>query len=585
MNMKTRHWLILILALAAILRFYGLSRGDTVNDEVFYGFRAIGLMDFDEAVDQTTPWEWYDPSTSSGQTQIPSWAKISFHDHPPLVFWVQHFSIALFGENNFAMRFPSALLGVISVYLLYLIGKHLYSAGAGLIASALMALTLNSVYISRTGMQEPYVIFFLLLSVYLFLRSLEKENYLLWTGAALGFGFLAKYNVFILVPIFLTYLLFFKREYFLNKKLWIGGGLSLAIFSPVIIYNIKLYQAVGHFDFQFSHIFGQNPEVWKVQPGKEIGTLAERVKNFAPRLISTHSWLFLAAFALSIMGALKPLFSDTRVFFRKHAFLVISFVYLILLLLLIGPSFRFLTMLTPFMALSMALFFDYIYPHDQSSTFSKTREAQCSIGVGVYENFLKNRAGIFAFIFGILLLFEIFYSYNNQITHYPSGVSPWLSSKVRFENYNWGYNALGGFFTHELADKIPAIRFDTKYQFIEDGQDKNIAKARRKNFEPYPAMIVTYGNFDRGAKLWALDRLHVYHGWPVIDLETYFQYLAENGADYYNRVGFRNYYFVLSANIVPSPEFNFLIANARPVSINNPRGDEAFRIYVLEKSF
>src|SRR3989344_4262944 len=37
--MKIKHWLILILALAAVLRLYGLSRGDTVNDEVFYGFR------------------------------------------------------------------------------------------------------------------------------------------------------------------------------------------------------------------------------------------------------------------------------------------------------------------------------------------------------------------------------------------------------------------------------------------------------------------------------------------------------------------------------------------------------------------
>ena len=82
--MKIKHWLILILALAAVLRLYGLSRGDTVNDEVFYGFRAVGLMDFDEAADQTTPWEWTDP-------EIPGWMRMSFHDHPPLVFWIQHF--------------------------------------------------------------------------------------------------------------------------------------------------------------------------------------------------------------------------------------------------------------------------------------------------------------------------------------------------------------------------------------------------------------------------------------------------------------------------------------------------------------
>ena len=87
--MKTKHWLILILVLAAVLRLYGLSGGDTVNDEVFYGFRAVGLMDFDEAADQTTPWEWTDP-------EIPGWMRMSFHDHPPLVFWIQHLSILVF---------------------------------------------------------------------------------------------------------------------------------------------------------------------------------------------------------------------------------------------------------------------------------------------------------------------------------------------------------------------------------------------------------------------------------------------------------------------------------------------------------
>ena len=228
------------------------------------------------------------------------WRCFSCKEFPPLVFWVQLLSISVFGENNFALRFPSAVFGVISVYLLYLIGRRIYSESAGLIGAALLAVTLNSVYISRTGMQEAYVIFFILLASYFFLRSLDKENYLVWTGAALGFGMLAKYNVFILLPIFFTYLLLFRRDYFLNKKLWLGALLAMVIFSPVILYNIKLYQAVGHFDFQLSYIFKQNPEVWKVAPGKEIGTLYDRVKNFVPRLISTNSWVFLVIFAASV---------------------------------------------------------------------------------------------------------------------------------------------------------------------------------------------------------------------------------------------------------------------------------------------
>ena len=143
--------LFLILFLAAFLRLYGLARGDTMGDEVLYSFRAIGPMDFDVAAKQTTPWEWFDKLTTSGLTQtesgIPFWAKLSWHDHPPLVFWIQHIFIKLIGENNFAFRLPSAILGILSVLLIYLIGKRLYSEKVGLISALLMAVTVNSIFI------------------------------------------------------------------------------------------------------------------------------------------------------------------------------------------------------------------------------------------------------------------------------------------------------------------------------------------------------------------------------------------------------------------------------------------------------
>src|SRR3989338_5618065 len=73
MKNKT-YWLIVILIAAAALRLFGLDRGDPMNDEVTYAFRATGLADsFNDPDVQSTPWEWFDP-------KIPRWAKISFHD-------------------------------------------------------------------------------------------------------------------------------------------------------------------------------------------------------------------------------------------------------------------------------------------------------------------------------------------------------------------------------------------------------------------------------------------------------------------------------------------------------------------------
>jgi len=232
-----KYWLIIILIAAAALRLYGLDRGDTVNDEVFYAFRAIGMLDFDKAEVQTTPLEWMDPN-------IPWWTKLSFHDHPPLVFWVQNIFMKVFGDKRWAFRLPSALLGVASVYLIYLIGRKLFSQNAslaesrraGLLAAAFFAVTLNNVYITRTGMQESFVIFFMLLASYLFLK-----NYFVWTGAIMGLAFLTKYNTFILAPIFLVYLLIYRRRVFLNKKFWLGALLPILIFSSLmfLVKNIR----------------------------------------------------------------------------------------------------------------------------------------------------------------------------------------------------------------------------------------------------------------------------------------------------------------------------------------------------------
>jgi len=530
-----RKTLLAILVVSAILRIGWIARGDTVNDEVFLGFRAVGLLDFDEAGKQTTPIEWWDPAP-------PWWTRLSFHDHPPLVFLIQHLSITVFGENTVGLRLPSALFGVASVYLVFLLGVLLYSPRAGLIAAGLLSVTLNHVYISRVGMQESFVIFFLLLSSYLFLRAVHADHSFVLAGVAVGLALLTKYNAVVLVPLFGVYLLLHHRAAFKRKDLWLSVAVAALVFSPVIIYNIMLYHAVGHFDFQFSYVFGQNPAVWPEAPGKETGTLLERAGDFFPRLVSSHSWLFLLLAAISLV-------------FLRNAFVVTALASLLLLIAVIGPAYRFLTMLTPFLALSIG---NWLAP-------------------------IAEKKKLLLVFLSAVALFEIVYSVNNQIAHYPKGPTPWLSSKVRYENYNWGNNELGEFFKKEFARKVPAATFEMRYSFIERAQDASIVRGTRKGYASYPALIITHGNFDRGAKLWVLDRLQIYHGWPIVDLETYFDYLKERGADYYAREGFRTYYFVVSTNIVPSPEFVPLVRGIEPVSIKNPRGDEVFLIYRLER--
>ncbi len=551
--MPDRYLLIAILIVATVLRIVNLGVGDvTGNDETLYAFRSVGMLDFNEAEFQTTPLEWQDPN-------IQWWTALSFHDHPPLVFVIQNLFMKVFGENTFAFRLPSAILGIFSVYLLYLIGTQLFSKKVGLIAAAIMAITVNHVYISRIGIQESYVIFFLLLASYLFFKALENERYLLWTGAAIGFGILTKYNVFILAPIFLTYLVIFKRSYFAKKSFWLGALLALLIFSPVIVYNIQLYRTTGHFDFQISYILGQNPNVWQQAPGKEeIGALTDRIKNFAPNFVTVNSWPLTALFVISLTTLLR----------KKNIFPVLAIGWLILLLLLIGPTTRFLTMLTPFVVLSIAIFID-----------------------AVYEKIFVVKKNLALAGLALFLFWEIFYSVNSQILSYPVGPELWAFSKLRYDNYNWGYHELDKYLEKEFAGKFPALTFDMRYQFLNNIKSVAIEKARLSGLQSYSALIIYDQNIKSPVHLWSLDRLQIYHGWPVLKTEEYLSALNENGNDWPIKSGIKTRYFIIPTDKVPFKtkgqltqtaiafEQKLIADGIVPVSIYNRRGEESIKIY------
>ncbi len=554
-------YLLAILAAAAILRVINLGSGDLVgNDEVLYAFRSVGITDFVNSPAQTTPPVWFDG-------HVPGWAGLSMHDHPLLVFIVQHIFMGIFGENNFGFRFPSAVFGVLSVYLVYLISKKLFSERAGLISAALMALTVNNVYISRLGLQESYLIFFILLTSWLFLNALERPKYFLWTGAAFGFTLLTKYNGAVVAPVILTYLLLFRRDVFRQKYFWLGGLLAACIASPILIYNIGMYRATGHFDFQISYLLGQHPAIWQSAPGKEVvGSFGDRLRAFIPNLIASNSPLLMLLFALTIPFFIREI-ARNRAALRRKAFLDISFVWIILLLLFIGPTFRFLTLLTPFIVMKVGLFLDDAFP--------------------------KRRHLLAAFL-AAFLIFECLYSLNSVVTNYPAGPEGWAFSHLRYENFHWGYNELEDYFSKELAGKYPLLTFDLQYQFLEKQKEAGVAAAKAAGATPYPALLVYDENIHSGPQLWTFDRRQIYHGWPVMTAGDYLKLISEKGPRALENSGIQVIYFAFPTDAVALKATGQLTSHGKTleplvasqkdaffIPVKNGLGQDAFHIYRL----
>ena len=251
-------------------------------------------------------------------------------------------------------------------------------------------------------------------------------------------------------------------------------------------------------------------------------------------------------------------------------FLIIAIIVLSLyIIFIVGPSFRFLSMLTPFIVLACALFLAYM-----RSKFSHS----------------VRQVFIYVF-FGIFLVFEVSYSINSQILNYPYGREVWAYSPVNEERYPWGYNELGNYFTRELDGKMPAQVFDMRYKFLDALHDRTVKENLAKKLPRYSAIIIYDANMQKMAQLWVLDRLNIYHAWPVVNTEQYLTYLRDNGVSNITQDSFEHHYFVRATDNIwlLSPENRSQIAaqfeqellriNIMPEKIYNKKGEEAFRIY------
>ncbi|MEM8583380.1 MAG: glycosyltransferase family 39 protein [Bacteroidota bacterium] len=88
-----------------------------------------------------------------------------FWEKPPLFFWLQAASMHLFGVNEFAARFPNAVCGMLTLVLLYRMGRFLRGHRFGMLwAGAYVGSILPHLYF-RSGIIDPWFNLFIFLGL------------------------------------------------------------------------------------------------------------------------------------------------------------------------------------------------------------------------------------------------------------------------------------------------------------------------------------------------------------------------------------------------------------------------------------
>ncbi len=195
-----------------------------------------------------------------------------FWEKPPFFIWLQVLSMKMFGINEFAARFPNAIAGILTLVILFRIGKEYINAEFGWLWVLSYGGTILTLLYFKSGIIDPWFNLFIFLSIYFFIPLAERESENRWlkailTGFFLGLAVLTKGPVAILIVLLCLLVFTIYSRFNLPIKffellliaivtgmvcfLWFGVELmnnGIWFLKEFIVYQIRLFQTqdAGH---------------------------------------------------------------------------------------------------------------------------------------------------------------------------------------------------------------------------------------------------------------------------------------------------------------------------------------------------
>jgi 4-amino-4-deoxy-L-arabinose transferase-like glycosyltransferase len=143
-------WLLVVTFLALVLRIIRL------------GFRPL----------------WWDEGWTVyfATADVPAMiARTAIDIHPPFYYLVLHLWTLIAGSSVISVRLFSALVGALSIPVIFMLGRRLFDLRVGIMAALVMALAPFQIYYSQEARMYALATLLVLASVYLFLTLLQRE--------------------------------------------------------------------------------------------------------------------------------------------------------------------------------------------------------------------------------------------------------------------------------------------------------------------------------------------------------------------------------------------------------------------------
>jgi 4-amino-4-deoxy-L-arabinose transferase-like glycosyltransferase len=196
---------------------------------------------------------------------------LPFWEKPPFFIWLQALSMHLFGINEYAARFPNAVVGIITLLCLYYTGKKVANEKIAGWWTLLYAASWLPHFYFKSGIIDPTFNLFIFLAfyhVYMLGQDDTRKKLHSWLGGLfLGLAVLTKGPVALLVALlsFTAYVILnkgfwgYKSKYLLlvalsailTTSIWFGVEIAnhgIGLVADFIMYQVRLFQTedAGH---------------------------------------------------------------------------------------------------------------------------------------------------------------------------------------------------------------------------------------------------------------------------------------------------------------------------------------------------
>jgi len=198
---------------------------------------------------------WHDEGFTMmliGRNPIDIWIGSGRDVHPPLFYELLHFWTTIFGRSELAARSMSAVAGLATIYICYILVKRYFDRTSASVALVILAVAPFLIRYSQEARMYGVLGLFLILATYALLRATEKKaSYKWWVIYVLAMvaGLYTHYFTALVVAAHWTYLISLDKPslWKIGKTTWLSRDWWLANLAIVVLWLPWLPSFYGQF--------------------------------------------------------------------------------------------------------------------------------------------------------------------------------------------------------------------------------------------------------------------------------------------------------------------------------------------------